>query len=305
VGAFLYLGYGNATTATGGLGSPGWNSSSFPGGSIVVDKPTAGYYVSDSNMTFGTQVGEMQTAGISFAVVSWWGPSTTGENGAINKATLDLFRYLEATKSDFKVAVMVDAYEGNDNLSASQFTQDYSYVSSTFVQPFSQWYFDWQGKPLLMFFNPIIPSHPNDTYYTVRSIGNRPNNVSWTFWDAPATYLTGQVGPGVNATNDEGTPVISSDGEVTIIPRIDSYYNRGSPEGPYLRFDPTLTSGLYGEQWSYVLAHRSDVKLVLIYSWNEYHERSEIEPNYDYNSIISPAYLLDLTDRYTSELNPG
>jgi hypothetical protein len=109
----------------------------------------------------------------------------------------------------------------------------------------------------------------------------------------------------VNATYDEGNPVISDDGEFTIVPRIDSYYNEGYQGGSYLRFDPNLASGLYAEQWSYVLAHRSQVQLVLIYSFNEYHERSEIEPHSDYtNSTVGPSYLLDLTARYTTDLNP-
>ncbi len=307
MGTFLYLWYGNATTDTGGLGSPGWNSTSSPGGGSVVDQPSTGYYVSDSNSTFKTQIGEMQSAGITFAVVSWWGPSSTGENGAINKATLDLFRYLQATNSHLKVAIMVDAYlTPNANLSASQFAQDYAYISSTFVHPFSNWYFDWQDKPLVLFFNPIIPNNPGNANFTVRSIGNRPNPTQWTFWDAPASFLVSQTGSGVNATNDEGNPVVSSDGEVTIVPRIDSYYNAGSQGGSYLRFDPNLASGLYAEQWSYVIAHSNQVKLVLIYSFNEYHERTEIEPHIDYtNNTVGPSYLLDLTAKYASELNSG
>ena len=84
VGAVLYLWYGFSSNRTGGLGSPGWNSSTCPGGGAVVDKPNLGYYVSDSNQTFKTQISEMQGAGLSFAVVSWWGPFTQGEAGAIN-----------------------------------------------------------------------------------------------------------------------------------------------------------------------------------------------------------------------------
>lgn len=304
VGAFLYLWYGNATTDAGGLGSPGWNSSSYPGGGVVVDRPTAGYYVSDDNQTFQTQINEMQSAGISFAVVSWWGPFTSGESGAINKATLDLFKYLKETDSDFKVAIMVDAYEGDSNLSAASFAQDYSYVSSNFVTPFGQWYFSWENKPLLLFFNPIIPNNPRNPNFTVRSIGNSPNRVDWTFWDAPASFLSSSNGSGVNATNDEGDPVISEDGEVTVTPRIDSYYNSQSQGGSYLRFDPTLSAGLYSEQWSYVLDHKDQVKLVLIYSFNEYHERSEIEPHDDFtNSTASTTLLLNETAQYTHDLN--
>lgn len=296
VGAVLYLWYGNGTTGTGGLGSPGWNSTSCPGGGAVVDTPSAGYYISDSNATFQRQVSEMQSAGISFAVVSWWGPFTTGEAGAINKATLDLFRFLKATNSSFKVAIMVDAFTTACGLPSVSMTRVGNYVQSTFVEPYGQWYFGWQGKPLLLFFNPLQPG--SDANFTVRTIGNRPNAVDWTFWDAPANFSEPQGGTGVNVSNDVGEPFISSDGEVTIVPRIDSYYSYlFHYQAGYLRFDPTLRLGLYQYEWNYVLSHQSDVKLVLIYSWNEYHERTEIEP-----AGATDAYLLNLTTRYASVL---
>jgi hypothetical protein len=296
VGAVLYLWYGNETTGTGGLGSPGWNSTSCPGGGAVVDAPSAGYYVSDSNATFRRQVSEMQGAGISFAVVSWWGPSASGEAGAVNKATLDLFRFLEATDSSFKVAIMVDAFTTACGLPSLPMTSVEDYVQRTFVGPFGRWYFGWQGRPLLLFFNPLQPG--SDANFTVRTIGNRPNAVDWTFWDASANFSEPQGGTGVNMSNDVGDPQISSDGEVTVVPRIDSYYNYlFHYQAGYLRFDPTLRLGLYRYEWNYVLSHRSDVKLVLIYSWNEYHERTEIEP-----AGATGAYLLNLTSRYANML---
>jgi hypothetical protein len=147
VGAFLYLWYGNATTGTGGLGSPGWNSTSCPGGGAVVDTPSTGYYVSDSNATFRRQVNDMQNTGINFAVVSWWGPFTSGEAGSINKATLDLFRYLKGTDSSFRVAIMVDAFPGTCSppLPNLPMSQVYNYIYSNFAAPYKQWYFQWQS----------------------------------------------------------------------------------------------------------------------------------------------------------------
>ena len=106
----------------------------------------------------------------------------------------------------------------------------------------------------------------------------------------------------MNATNDEGQPVISSDGEVTVVPRIDSYFNRGNNSGSYLRFDANLSEGLYQEQWSYVLDHASSVKLVLVHSWNEYHERTAIEPHLDRTAQVNSTYLYDLTAHYISEI---
>ncbi len=300
VGSFLYLWYGSPY---GSDKLSGWNSSSFPGGGAVVDKPVIGYYSSDNDSTFSWQIQEMQSAGLTFSIVSWWGPYSAGESGSINNATHDLFRYLQTSDSKFKVAIMVDAYlpPGEQNSSAYHFI--YNYIYSEFVIPYRQYYFDWEGKPLLLFFNPMYPTFLNSSF-TVRTIGNRPNLVNWSFWDAPEQFFSSQLPVGVNATNDEGNPVISSDGEVTVIPRIDSFYNYlfGYQSG-YLRFDSSLTQGLYQSQWNYILSKSSDVKLVILYSWNEYHERTEIEPHYDYsNSSLSPYYLLNLTSYYVHKL---
>ncbi|HKW03947.1 MAG TPA: hypothetical protein VJN71_01490 [Nitrososphaerales archaeon] len=298
VGSFLYLWYGNSTSGNGGLGSPGWNSSSSPGGGSVVDRPLSGYYVSDSNSTFSTQVSEMQGAGLSFAIVSWWGYSSNGENAAINKAVLDLFRYLKENDSKFQIAIMVDSYLP-PNQPSSVFEGIYNYIYDQFVSPFPQWYFNFNGKPLILFFNPLYPTFDNSTF-TVRTIGNRPNPVNWSFWDAPQQYFDSQYGPHVNASNDEGSPVISADGEVTIIPRADLYYlYLFGYFDSYLRFDYTLGQGLYASQWNYVIANKAHVKLVLIYSWNEYHERSEIEPQYETASNLSPYFLFNITEYYT------
>lgn len=300
VGAVWYLWYGSSRTS--GLGSPGWNSSNDPGGGSVVDKPAIGYYSSDSNQTFAWQVGMMQRAGLSFAVVSWWGPNRASESGAINNATHHLFAYLESINSSFKIAIMVDAYNQTHSISDSSLAHDYSYIYSSFIKPFGNWYFEWQGKPLLLFFNPVYPAYSNDTF-SIRTIGNRPNPVDWTFWNAPASYFDSQAGPNMSAANDEGSPVISQDGEVTIVPRIDSYYQfKFGFSASYLRFDQSLTKGLYQEQWNFVLSNEHAVKLVLIYSWNEYHERTAIEPHFDATANVSVSYLSDMTASYIVKL---
>ena len=311
VGTFLYLWYGGPDGSSG-LGTPGWNSSSYPGGGAVVDTPTLGYYVSDSNQTFAQQVSQMQRAGLSFALISWWGPSVQGESGMINKAAHDFFTYLESTDSKFKAAIMIDAYNGSNDLSNSSLKSDYDYIYDNFVAQFKSWYFDWQSNPLLMTFNPVQPL--TDPRFTSRMIGNYAcepvdacsndalnQKLDWVFWDAPSQYFEAQGGT-AHATNDEGSPVISSDGEVTIVPRIDSYFDSGYSGGSYLRFDPNLSEGLYQEQWSYVIDHRSQVSLVLIYSWNEYHERTAIEPHTDFTANVNSTYLLDLTAQYIPEL---
>ena len=226
IGAFLYVWYGNSTSRTNGLGSPGWNSTSCPGGGAVVDQPTLGFYASDDNATIRRQISEMKSAGIDFAIISWWGPFNDSEAGSINRATLDWFKFLRSTNSSFRLAVMVDAFPkacGSGPPDVPMATVE-DYIQRTFAIPFARWYFSWEGRPLLLFFNPLVPGPISN--FTLRTIGNRPNTVDWTFWDAPASFYQAEGGTGVNASNDIGNPAISPlHGEVTITPRIDSYYN--------------------------------------------------------------------------------
>jgi len=48
---------------------------------------------------------------------------------------------------------------------------------------------------------------------------------SLKLWDAPSTFYHGEGGNGISSSNDIGNPVISTDEEVTIVQRIDSYFN--------------------------------------------------------------------------------
>ncbi len=311
VGAVLYLWYGYGPAGPSGRNSAGWNvtGGNSTGGFAVVDEPAIGYYVSDSNSTFQLQVQEMERAGLSYAVVSWWGNASSGRDGAVNRATLDLFKYLKGTNSTFRIAVMVDAYNGSNNLSGSAYKEDYDYVYSSFVEPYGNWYFDWQGKPLLMFFGPLVPGM-NDSRFAVRTIGNynsQPADSSrepdWIFWTAPSQFYQDEGGSGVNYTNDLGNPVVSSDGEVTIVPRIDSYYYYlGDPQHRgFLQFDSNLSLGLYQDEWTYVIQHKDEIGMVLIYSWNEYYERSAIEPHIEPSGEPSP--LVNYTSSYSTLLD--
>ena len=73
VGVFWYQWYGyNYSTSSwaGGFKTSHWNDSS---NAIVTDAPLIGYYASLSNQTIAWQISEMQSAGITFAILSWWG----------------------------------------------------------------------------------------------------------------------------------------------------------------------------------------------------------------------------------------
>jgi hypothetical protein len=311
VGAVLYEWYGydlsgscgtaySASCWTGGLGTSHWNDTAE---GIVKDTPDFGdckaadvnscYYASDNNDTLAWQFSNMQEAGISVIVVSWWGYGGPGSgtqqvmDEAVNNATLNLFKYLEATQNlwHFRVAIMVDQFPQTE-LDATEWAQVYDYLGSHFYGPYSHLIFGWQGKPLVLFFNqsPYLDSYTqipaNDTF-TEKLEGGVPNQVNWIFWEGGAAYLTSSSGSAVPSDYD-GPPVISADGEVGLIWRYDdcALCAVGARNG-CMEFDPDGSLGLWNYEESFAVSNAASIKLILLYSWNEYHERTAFEPHTD------------------------
>ena len=313
VGAFLYLWYGyNATsnTWTGGLGTSHWNDSS---SGVVKDRPAIGYYASLDNTTLETQLSEMNAAGISVIVVSWWGTGNATQSaggaptldGAIDNATLNFFRYLEATKGLwlFKVVLMVEPFNPVYALTPLDYSKLYGYLYTHYYHPYDDLILRWQGRPLLMSFNGPGEGYgrlpPNSTF-TYRLVGGAPNAVDWYFW--MGMNFLDDSGGNAEPQNYDSVPFISSDGEIGIAPRYDDYalWLAGGRPG-YMRFDYQLNEGMYGAEWGYALGRVKDVSLVLLCSWNEYHERTAIEPHQDLAPVNS-TYLMDLTAHYIGRL---
>lgn len=313
VGTFLYLWYGYNSTDhrwTGGLGTSHWNDTS---SGLVKDRPSLGYYASLDNKTLGIQLSEMKAAGISMIIVSWWGRGNATQSGnsatldgAINNATLNLFRYLESTKGlwNFKVALMVEPFNSSYDMTPHDYVNLYGYVYTNYYKPFNNLAMHWQGKPLLLSFNAPWSDAgrlPWNDSFTYRLVGSSPNSVDWYFW-VGMNFLDASGG-NAQPQNYASDPTISGDGEVAIAPRYDDYYLWSAGERPgFMRFDYRMSEQMYSAEWHYVLGQKSGVRLVLLYSWNEYHERTAIEPHSDFTATVNSTYLTTLTTQFSSEL---
>lgn len=318
VGAFLYewYGYNNGTgTWTGGPGTSHWNDGNQ---GVVVDEPAIGYYASLDNNTLAWQLSNMNQAGVSVLVLSWWGVGNNSGGGtnaqldaAINNATLNVFRYVESVKNlyNFKIAVMVEPFN-TTSMSDADYTNLYNYVEKTFYHPFNDITYYWQGKPLLLSFNGPwgnagrLPSLPALSVFTYRLEGGVPNLVDWYFWEGG--NFNDSSGGTAQPRNYEYAPGISADGEVGVIWRYDDHalYVAGGRSG-FMRFDYTGTQGMYDYEWNDVIKNRSLVNLVLLYSWNEYHERSALEPHNDstvgqFNGVGITSYYVQALEKPTA-----
>jgi hypothetical protein len=311
VGVFYYLWYGyNYTTGQwpGGFVTSHWNDSST---GIVSDKPIQGYYSMMNNATLSSQIVEMEQSGIDFAVISWWGwgvynftnpISINRSAAAINNATANLFRLVTSDFPSFKLAIMVDAFSKGP-VSFQNYSSIYEYVNDNYYSKYPNTILknETSGKPYLFWFNPLDPYNSNLNQSFVNEIVGNSRYVNVTLWRAPNSDLQGEYDQILS--NYEGNPNISTTGIVSILPRYDDrdLYVAGG-RSSYMQFDISYNESLYQTEWNYVLNNSNHVSMVLIYSWNEYHERSAIEPHYDNTSSVSPFYLTDLTKYYVTKL---
>lgn len=264
-----------------------------------------------NNGTISSQIVEMEQAGIDFAVISWWGwgvynfsnPNSINQSAAsIDNATTNLFKLVSSSFPTFKLSIMVDAFN-RGSLSAQDYSSVYKYVDNHYYSKYPKIILrdGTGGTPYLFWFNPLDPYGVSlNGSFVNEVVGNNPY-VNVTLWRAPSEYLQGYKNQ--NVSNYEGDPSISGNGIVSIIPRYDDsgLFKHGG-RSSYMQFDVSYGQGLYQDEWNYVLNHSSSVDMVLIYSWNEYHERSEIEPHYDNtSSSVSPFYLTDLTKYYAAK----
>jgi hypothetical protein len=248
IGSWLYLWYGRNETT--GNWSGGWNTSHWSSQDGIVDVPPIGYYSSMDDSTIAWQLQQMHSHGITFVVISFWGVDDYS-----TPAIEHFLQYVSATNDTMKFAIMI---EPHNNIN---YRTDMNYIASLYGE-YSSHVFSWEGKP-------------NDTRFTIRTVGQM-DYVDWSYWqgmDAVESY-----GGSWNMTQVQsyiGNPKIARDGEVTIVPRYDdsALYKAGA-RPHYMKFDANLTQGLWQKEVTFA---KANAKLILVTSFNEYHERTFVE----------------------------
>jgi len=269
-----------------GLGSRHWNDSCV---NVVVDKPIFGYYSSIDYEIIEKQIKLIKEANIDVLFISWWGPGSYEDEVA--KRVFEIIR-----KYGIRASIMIEPYLGLDPslYNESFWIKILKYISRNYIQPYNDVYFKLEGKPLILAFNPIGQLYnPEKDFnaYTFRIVGNGIDEGGYQDWDLWPDYLVN-----VSTVNLK----IRRDGYVAISPRFDSHYMYvlGCRKQD-LRF--SVLGEKYVDQWRYIVKNRCLIRIIAIYSWNEYHERSAIEPHFDV-SIPNPSYFYEITKNYISKV---
>jgi hypothetical protein len=260
-----------------GWGNYHWNSSEEYPKWNVADAPLLGYYSCQDENVIRQQLEWMEGIGIDFLIISWWGPNSYEDN--VSKT---IFSVVKQNNHPIEIAILVEAYNWSGMY---DFKTIYGYINDTYILPYEGIYMKLDNLPLICFYNDNINmTRTEENRTAIRSVNGfsarlvgHDSYVDWWF-AIPCSV------------NNLRTPPLSlKDGMICVEPRYDNYYINGTP---LARFDVNYAEGLYDDQWNEAirLAREGEVKYVTIYSWNEYHERSQIEPyiSVDGKYVLSP-----------------
>lgn len=241
VGIFYYVWYGPGRRHWGPPGHPHWS---------VLDYPLLGYYNSASPCVIRQHVEWIKNLGVHFLIVSWWGPFSFED-----KVAEKLFPRLKGLEA----CILVEPATGQDpgTYDRRWWRTVMEWLNTRYLK--RKEYFKWMGKPLLAAFAPVgLAYDPSEDYpVTFRVVGK-----DWDLWPDYDRELTGSLR-------------VRKDRCVTVCPRFDDTHFRT----PGQAFDKDLKVTWFGKQAEWVKENKHRIRLVLIYSWNEFHERSQIEPH--------------------------
>ncbi len=274
VATYYYVWYGD------GLGGRHWNDSSV---TQVVDEPLINYYSSINESVIEWQLRLIRNAGIDVLFISWWGP-----NSYEDRVAREVFNLLP--KYGLKAALLIEPFRGSGFTDAltkygPKFWESVlPYIEEVYIRKYGSSYFRLCGKPLILTFAPVgLLYLPRSSDYVFRVVSTHVDLLKMlglrADWDLWPDYLAPWVRPRGSISLK-----VRINGYVAIAPRFDdrALCRVGGREGCVTRLlDPTYSLNAYVKEWGWVIKHCREVGLVAIYSWNEYHERSEIEPHRD------------------------
>ncbi len=293
VGIYFYTWFGNQD---GSPGSRHWDN--------TPDTPIIGRYSSHNETVIDWQLDMIQKLDINFLFLSWG-----GEDSFEDKAIKKLLAVNNKRENPINFSILVEPYEG-DRLAVAQardatgepvFNYEYAheYIWSTFIEPYHEYYQHYHGKPLLTYFNPAQP--PIDPKYETHILGDCDPSETWEDWvwmlcDYGSTSDNSSIHPPWFSDENQR----ARNGYCSVLPRFDDWllYTSGFRD-VWHRFDVNYSQGLYDRQWLFAIqeARNGNIDIIGVFGWNEYQERTQIEPHHD-QSGADPYYIYWKTKHY-------
>ena len=253
----------------------------------IVDTPVLGYYNSCDPATIRQHLIWIQDLGIDFVVISWWG--FYDDYGKFtDNAAKQAFETAANISSTLKIAIMVEPF--NKTGSSYDFNGICDHIYENFVALYPFLYYYNGNKPMICFFNNqsltdngTIPL--NDERFNAIIVGQQ-SYADWIYTDLnPYEYRAlGQNQTSVTPRYDE-SHIPDRTGNATV--------------------DVYLNESVYNKEWmdATQLFRNQRITTILISTWNEFPERTAIEPHNDSTAVNQdPYFLYNITRDYVTQI---
>jgi len=277
-GIYYYLWYGQ------GLGAQHWNDTI---SNTVIDTPALGFYGSNNSDVMRQHLYSIKNAGFTFVILSVWDIHNYTYNNSI------LFmQTLQNSQYDLKTCVLIEPFNGT---SSYDWPMILNSVYDDLYAPYGHLIYTLNNKFLLLVLEQCFENYdygnatinlPQDDRFTFRIVGSHQGQSDWFYGD-----VMNKV-----EEDDDLSGRINRDGHINIFPRFDESHLGRSTQA---QIDVTYGKRLYQRFWNltYEQYKLGNVHIVTVASWNEYHERSAIEPHGDPTSCwpTDTTKLLEIT----------
>ena len=311
--AAYYIWYGNPIGPSGELYH--WNNIAEDDIKGAAHYPLLGPYDSQDPNVIRAQIRMAKQAGIDGFLTSWWGPAAFEDRSF--QTLLEVAR-----EEDFSILMYYESVR--DELTVELISEELDYFLSNYGNHPA--YLRDSGKPVIFVYVPSYNNRGEDFWLSVRQnvennygpitlIGDHTGRDLFNAFDAFHCYIYLEDDPlgyynesqilmatGAKTGSDlENIELLKDTGElilvnkpflVTVYPGFDTQHHKRDPS-QYLLVDRE-EGELYSRNWEVAL--ELDAYSVLITSWNEWHEGTEIEPSREYGFTY-----LNSTRRFISE----
>lgn len=252
-------------------------------------KPLVGYYDSADKATLERQVIEGTEAGLDAFALSWW-----GKNSYEDARTAEILPI--ARENNFKIFIYYETLEGTPTMSGkkSRIIDEFTHIYNNYGNHPA--YFKVDEKPVIFVYSKVLDEIPMDVWEDILAT-LRENNIDF--------HINGDVTTEADTNNNK------------VFNLFDSVHTDGSDHGNDIRTElyfqvmsykayqkRQIVCGAVGTGWddsgitekstvidreggkvyeeSWQAVRPANVDWIIINSWNEFHEGTEIEPTVEY-----------------------
>lgn len=231
---------------------------------LVVDTPEGGQYDSSDPNVQRRQLTQIRDAGFDFVILDFWLNEPYGQGAYTRANAIALANMIKAEFPTLKFTFLIEN-QGGGYVPSYVYTDFWNLYGND-----AQWYrHPKTGTPTLFTYT-TVPS-PNPYFSQVEWHNMQPDpRLHTMYWFLEPARVKNRM--------------------LTIA----GSYSDTHFRNPGLNYDGAWSGWLFNNQTAKAWQNRGTLDVLVVYGWNEYYERSQLEPNHRPDSGRHPSYMMEL-----------